>query len=93
MCCGMRGHSKNACTKKLWECRRCGRIGHLESMCLDNEGIADSWVRGRVGDSLKVRCDCCGREGHTKAACWKKNEQCNKCGQRGHLEIMCAKGQ
>ena len=32
-CCGKRGHIKPECPKKGEECRKCGKVGRLQSMC------------------------------------------------------------
>ena len=39
------------------------------------------------------QCYCCGKTGHMKAQCPKRDARCNLCGRVGHLEKMCQKRQ
>lgn len=42
-----------------------------------------------VDQQQKIYCDFCGRAGHTKPDCRKKNNACYNCGEMGHIISYC----
>jgi len=47
------------------------------------EGGNDS--RRRTNNKSKLRCYGCGKQGHLKRECEKKNNKCSNCGKKGHF--------
>uniref|UniRef100_A0A0K0FRB1 RNA-directed DNA polymerase n=1 Tax=Strongyloides venezuelensis TaxID=75913 RepID=A0A0K0FRB1_STRVS len=39
-----------------------------------------------------MKCQCCGRNGHSKEKCRMKDASCRKCGRKGHLQCVCRSG-
>ena len=49
----------------------------------------------RVGNTRASQnevCLCCGKTGHAKAVCRKKDARCDVCDKMGHLSYMCRAG-
>ena len=38
------------------------------------------------------QCQCCGKRGHSTAACQFRQSTCYSCGERGHMQVMCKRG-
>ena len=45
--------------------------------------------KGSGGGASDVTCYSCGKKGHIKPNCPKKDEECRQCGKVGHLQAMC----
>ena len=97
--CGKAGHEKARCRFRNAKCSNGGKTGHLRAMCRQREKSADksssssssgkSSGKGGTSRGITDKCYCCGRVGHRRPDCSRRNESCNLCGKRGHLSQVC----
>ena len=102
-CCGKAGHEKAWCRFRNARCSNCGsncgKTGHLREMCRQREKSAaksspsssNSKSSGKSSASRGStdKCYCCGKVGHRRPDCPRRNENCSLCGKRGQLSQVC----
>ena len=87
------------CRFRNAKCSNCGKTGRLKAMCRQREKSAGksspssssgkSSGKGSASRGSTDKCYCCGKVGHRRPDCPRRNESCSLCGKRGHLSQVC----
>ena len=80
---------KDLTLKKAVEMATAAEMAVLESP--QQTAVSESQEVLRVNHAASL-CYCCGKRGHSVAACRFCQSTCYKCGERGHMQVMCKRG-
>lgn len=83
-----------AFTQFKGNCRYCGVMEHRAKDCKKKK--MDEARKKNETAKTSMKCNHCGKSGHTEATCWKKhpylkNIVCSYCGKKGYKAKDCLK--
>ena len=92
---GVSSAGKTVGRKSVLTSFQCGEVRHFRDNCSQKRsGKSDNFSNSQ-DESMALKCDYCGKQGHTFANCWKRATLQNNvaiclfCGQKGHYMISC----